>query len=328
MTYVALGCRRAAAVVGEGDAALLELRVERLELVLLQLQILHRGAELGQVETAGLFAGVENRCECLASHRRQCSPQPAEANPLSERDIWRRRGPRAILTRMAQSRHPPVRTRPLASKGSSNRRLQDAYAAIACCCGLDGCGRARARFGLGKAACASTPGRRKKGRSNGSSRSLASRGSCRQGKCLVEEVVRASGSRRGHLTCRSGRSCHGSRLDGCEHIDCWRRRAALRRVRDLSWTSSSTTVGFRGRPTGVTTTAAPMTYRDELHLGAGRWSVLGRQHARLERSREEPGTPGSSSITRPTSRARRPGGIALNDTLWMKLSSTRTETRG
>ena len=61
--------RRAAAVVGEADPALLDLRVERLELVVVQLQILHGRAELGQVETAGLFTGVENRCECLAAHQ-------------------------------------------------------------------------------------------------------------------------------------------------------------------------------------------------------------------------------------------------------------------
>ncbi|MBA3476106.1 MAG: hypothetical protein H0T10_05055 [Actinobacteria bacterium] len=76
-----------AAVVGEGDAAFLDLRVERLELVFVQLQILHGGAELGKVETAGNFTGVEKRCERLATHRPGSTPQPAAANPLSERDI-------------------------------------------------------------------------------------------------------------------------------------------------------------------------------------------------------------------------------------------------
>ena len=59
-----------AAVVGEADPALLDLRVERLQLVLAELQLLHGRAELGQVEAAGLLTGVEQRREALVTHRR------------------------------------------------------------------------------------------------------------------------------------------------------------------------------------------------------------------------------------------------------------------
>ena len=73
---------RAAAVVREADPALLELLIERLELLVLELQILDRGAELGEVEAACLLAGVEHGCECLAAHRCGLPLVSVKRNPV------------------------------------------------------------------------------------------------------------------------------------------------------------------------------------------------------------------------------------------------------
>jgi len=58
----------APAVVGEADGTLLELLVERLQLVVLELELLHGGAELGEVEAAQLLAALDQRCDRHLTH--------------------------------------------------------------------------------------------------------------------------------------------------------------------------------------------------------------------------------------------------------------------
>ena len=140
----------AAAIVGEGDSPLLDLGVERFEVLLVELQILNGGAELRQIEATGFLAGVEDGCEALPTHRVRCSRRAPRLIRVSEMDTWRWGGPDAIVTKMTLDGCTPVRGLSIASKGSSNRRLRDAQVRFAL--GRDRVDRDRAlaRSGFGR----------------------------------------------------------------------------------------------------------------------------------------------------------------------------------